>query len=103
MPNAKAKSQKLGVLHERFGHVNPAMLLQLLKNDVVVGLQLSSKNLPSRVCEGCAMGKNHKHSFPTRIPILRVKKPIEFFSCKCLHVYELDFIWQVSLFCVVQR
>jgi hypothetical protein len=83
--------------------VNLAMLLQLLKNDAVVGLQLSSKNLPSRVCEGCGMGKNHKHSFATRIPIRHVKKLVEFFSFKCLHVYELDFIWQVSLFCVVQR
>jgi hypothetical protein len=55
------------------------MLLQLLKNDVVFGLQLSSKNLPYGVCEGCAMGKNHKHSFPTRFPILLAKKPVEFF------------------------
>ncbi len=56
--------------------MNPAMLLQLLKNDVVVGLQLSSKNLPYGVCEGCAMGKKHKHYFPIRIPILCVKKPV---------------------------
>ncbi len=59
--------------------MNPAMFLQLLKSVAVVGLQLSSKNLPSRVCEGCVIGKNHKHFFPTRIPILRVKKHIEFF------------------------
>ncbi len=73
MPNAKAKS--LEVWHERFGHINLAMFLQMLKNDAVVGLQLFTKNLPSRVCEGCAMGKNHRHIFPTWILVLHVKKP----------------------------
>ncbi len=72
MPNAKAKSFK--VWHERFGHMDLAMFLQMLKNDVVFGLQLFTKKLPSRVCEGCVMGKNHRRFFPTRILVLHLKK-----------------------------
>jgi hypothetical protein len=45
-----------------------------LKNDVVFGLQLFTKKLPSRVCEGCVMGKNHRRFFPTRILVLHLKK-----------------------------
>ncbi|XP_024962791.1 uncharacterized protein LOC112502978 [Cynara cardunculus var. scolymus] len=48
--------------HKRFGHVNLNTLSHMHKNDFVKGLPFVAPL--SQICEGCALGKQSRESFP---------------------------------------
>ncbi|CAN6583338.1 unnamed protein product [Malus baccata var. baccata] len=47
--------------HKRFGHLNYRSLQQLQEHDMVLGLPEMHDS--EGVCQGCALGKNHRESF----------------------------------------
>ncbi|KAM1079184.1 hypothetical protein ACFX2B_013776 [Malus domestica] len=60
--------------HKRFGHLNMQSLRNLQKYEMVQGLpQLDDMN---EVCEGCALGKQHRENFETG-KAWRAEKPLE--------------------------
>lgn len=60
--------------HKRLGHLNFQSLQQLHQKNMVVGLPSITEK--SEVCEGCALGKHHRDSFP-KGKALRATAPLE--------------------------
>lgn len=60
--------------HRRLGHLNFQSLKHLQDNDMVHGLPLIQE--ASEICEGCAVGKQHRDSFPKE-KAWRASKPLE--------------------------
>eukprot|EP00171_Calliarthron_tuberculosum_P017819 IDg17819t1 len=47
----------LQLWHERLCHVHPAGIYNMASKNIVDGITVNSKSVPSHVCEGCIMGK----------------------------------------------
>ena len=51
-------------LHLRFGHVSISTLQQLIRNNLVTGINVDTMSIPSNSCEACIQGKMTHRSFP---------------------------------------
>ena len=60
--------------HRRFGHLNFESLKNLQQKNMVYGLPTIQE--VKQVCEGCALGKHHRESFPKE-NAWRAKAPLE--------------------------
>ncbi|KAM5569751.1 hypothetical protein ABKV19_016986 [Rosa sericea] len=60
--------------HRRLGHLNFQSLKHLKEKDMVHGLPIIQE--ASEICEGCAVGKQHRDSFPKE-KAWRASKPLE--------------------------
>ena len=65
--------------HQKFGHANHAMLIHIHAYNTTKGIGLESHSLPSRLCEGCAIGKSVGHPFPKTRSSPQAKKAGLFF------------------------
>ena len=54
----------LNLWHRRLAHHNYADVKRLLKNDMVTGMIINSKEQPDPICESCLAGKMHSNPFP---------------------------------------
>jgi hypothetical protein len=55
--------------HRRLGHHSYADVQKMIKDGLVVGLHLDSKEQPDPICEPCLAGKMTANPFPVRIVI----------------------------------
>lgn len=63
-------TRSLAVWHQRLCHLNYPAILAMDCTEAVTGMTLQNKNVPE-FCQGCVLGKSHRHSFatpPTRTP-----------------------------------
>ena len=70
------QQQPLDLWHQRFGHLGYDSLKQLNDKDLVNGLQINSDGACDNKCEGCALGKQHRNSFPKKSERV-TKQPLE--------------------------
>ena len=67
------------IWHCRFGHLNGTDVDKLVKSNMVVGMKMAagkSGDADTEKCEGCALGKMAKTSFPKK-SLNRARKPLE--------------------------
>jgi hypothetical protein len=65
--NLSNERQLLQTWHYRLSHLNHEAIRRMANSGLVDGLQLTSTT-EDNFCEGCAKGKQHRHSFPTNNP-----------------------------------
>jgi hypothetical protein len=77
LPASEAASTKeLNIWHSRLGHLHEAGVKQMANQKLAEGLPTHlSGELP--LCQGCALGKHKRDSFPSRGPEHRAKEPLE--------------------------
>ena len=66
---------QLTLWHQRFGHVNHAMLVHMHAHNTVQGMTLPQHTMPDTPCEGCAFGKSARQPFPKIRSSPRAEKP----------------------------
>jgi hypothetical protein len=57
-------AKQLMLWHQRFGHANNAMIINMHTNASVNGLHLTNHALPENSCKGCAIRKSARCPFP---------------------------------------
>lgn len=60
------KQDSIELWHQRYGHLGYDNLKLLNDKEMVNGLNIDTKEAVDRICEGCAMGKQHRKSFPKK-------------------------------------
>jgi hypothetical protein len=55
----------INLWHRRFAHHNYADIQKMIKEELVTGLVLDTKQQPDPICEPCLSGKMHSNPFPT--------------------------------------
>ncbi|KAI0923982.1 hypothetical protein AcV5_010529 [Taiwanofungus camphoratus] len=65
----------LNLWHRRLAHHSYADVQKMIKEDLVTGLVLESKQQPDPICEPCLAGKMHANSFPSSLQ--RATQPLE--------------------------
>ena len=63
-------TRSLAIWHQRLCHLNFPTILDMDRKESVTGMILQNKRVPD-FCQGCVLGKSHRHSFvtsPTRTP-----------------------------------
>ena len=63
---AVSKTLDLELWHCRFGHLGIDAVKQLINQDMVDGLDLTSDSPFPAICEACIRGKQHRDSFPKK-------------------------------------
>ena len=61
---AASKTLDLELWHRRFGHLGIDVVKQLINQDMVDGLDLTSDSPFPTICEACIHGKQHRDTFP---------------------------------------
>ncbi|GBE78927.1 predicted protein [Sparassis crispa] len=99
----------LNLWHRRFAHHNYADVQKMIREELVTGLMLDSKQQPDPICEPCLAGKMHANPFPTSDS--HASKPLELIHTDvhgplpvCTHSgyrYWITFIDDYSRFRVV--
>lgn len=65
--SAHAPTQDLQLWHRRLGHIGVDRLNQLVKSDMVRGLEVKGSNIPDPFCESCIAGKHHRTIIPKSV------------------------------------
>ena len=63
-------TRSLAIWHQRICHLNYPIILAMNRTKAVTGMILQKKQIPE-FCQGCVLGKSHRHSFvsqPIRTP-----------------------------------
>lgn len=64
--NTALVSSTLQVWHERFAHVDPSVIQNMVNNNVVSGVEIQDSNASEMKCEGCVLGKGHRTPIPKK-------------------------------------
>ncbi len=70
-------ARDIGIWHKQVGHVNFQHLKLIEKQNLIKGLpKFGTKELMSKICEACQLGKQARHPFPIQITHVS-SKPLE--------------------------
>lgn len=59
-------SATMRVWHERFAHVNPTTIADMVDNNVVTGVRIQKSASGNMDCDGCVLGKAHRAIIPKK-------------------------------------
>jgi transposase InsO family protein len=57
-------TRSLAIWHQRLCHLNYPTILAMDRTEAVTGTFLQNKQIPE-FCQGCVLGKSHRHTFPS--------------------------------------
>ena len=57
-------TRSLAIWHQRLCHLNYPTILAMDRTEAVTGMFFQNKQIPE-FCQGCVLGKNHRHAFPS--------------------------------------
>lgn len=57
-------SASLQVWHERFAHVDPSIIKNIIENNTVHGASINNMSFDNLKCNGCILGKGHRNVIP---------------------------------------
>ena len=65
-----ATDQTAEVWHQRLGHLNNNSVGQLVKKEMITGMNCTTSQQAENKCEGCVLGKSHRNPFPKQSIII---------------------------------